>query len=213
MALSDGSLSAAVVQPAILVFADFADLPLRTALAAFDLLVPPGLTDADADCAGFTFEAVDSQVLEIGSVSHGEGGTDTLTLTLRAGPDDTELLAAIETPSLYVGRVVRIWLVLHDGAGTVVQISASTGYTGFMAVPTQTVDPENGVMTVTMEVENWLAILGGAPSRTYLNQKIYDATDLSADVSIGGAAAVPGLFNVGGGSFSAEAIKQMVSQR
>jgi hypothetical protein len=66
-------------------------------------------------------------------------------------------------------------------------------------------------MTVTMEVENWLAIFGGAPSRTYLTQKLYDANDLSANVSLGNAAAVPGLVNFGsGGAFD---LSWMVNQR
>lgn len=210
MPLADASLTAQVVTPAILLFLDFADLPLRVALSPNNLTVPGGLTDADPDCAGFTFEATDSRVLEIGSVSHEETGTDTLTITLRASPTDTELLAAIETPSLYVGRLVRMWLVLHDGAGTVTAISPSLGYTGYMSVPQQQVDPDSGTMAVTMQVENWLAILGGAPSRTYLTQKVYDASDLSANVSLGNAAAVPGLINIGGGTID---ISRWVQQR
>jgi hypothetical protein len=193
MALLDATLTAPVVYPAMLLFADFEDLPLRYAFAPFNLDVPIGLTDADADCAGFTFEAVDSQVLSVGSVAHEDGGTQTLTISLRATPSDTDLLAAIESPALYVGRIVRIWLVLHDGAGTVTQISPSLGYTGYMGVPTQTVDPANGVMEVTLEVDNWLAILGGAPSRTYLTQSVYDAGDTSANVSIGNGNSAPGL--------------------
>lgn len=211
MALSDATLSAATVYPSFLLFADFADLPLRYASAPFPLTVPSGLTDADADCAGFTFDTLDSEVIEVGAIEHSEAGTQTLPITLRAAPGDTELLAAIETPSLYVGRVVRVWLVLHDGAGQVVQISPSLGFTGYMSVPSQTVDPDSGTMTVRMEAENWLAILGGAPSRTYQNQKIYDSGDNSANVSIGAAQAVPGLINFGG--VSADVINRMVQQR
>lgn len=211
MPLLDTSLSASTINAAFLLFVDFADLPLRYASSPYPLTVPGGLVDADADCAGFTFETLDSEVIDVGAVEHGENGTQTLTLTLRARADDTELLAAIENPSLYVGRRVRRWFVLHDGAGTVVQISASLGYLGFMSVPTQNVDPESGTLTVTMECENWQAILGGAPSRTYQNQRIYDSGDNSANVSVGGAEAVPGLLNLSG--INAEVISRLVQQR
>jgi len=211
MALTDAALSAPAVYPSTLIFADFADLPLRYAFAPFSLLVPTGLADADVNCEGFTFTAIDSQVLSISSIAHEDGGTQTLIITLRATPDDVELLAAIENPALYVGRMVRIWMVVHDGAGAVAQISPSQGYKGFMGVPTQTVDPSTGTMQVVMEVENWQAILGRAPSRTYLTQKLYDALDESANVSIGGGRAFPS--GIGGGAGSGMDYMQYVSGR
>jgi hypothetical protein len=198
MALTNTDLSAALVRPALLLFADFVDLPLRYAFAPMPLLVPGGLTDADADCAGFTFDSLDDGVLQIGTVSHGEGGTDTLAVSFSVAPGQEDILAAMDTPALYAGRLFRLWLVLHDGAGTVTAISPSLGYTGFMSVPRQRVDPEAGEWQFTMEVENWLTLFGGAPSRTYLTQKIYDAGDESANASVGNAASVPALTGGGG---------------
>lgn len=197
MALSNATLSARSVRPALLVFADFVDEPLRYALAPFDLVVPGGLADADADCAGFTFTALGDGVLDISPVSHGEDGTGALSVGFACHPGQTDLLAAMDDPALYAGRLFRLWLVLHDGAGTVTEISPSLGYTGFMAAPRQSVDPEAGEWRFTMEVENWLTLLGGAPSRTYLTQKVYDSADESGNASIGNAASVPGLLGAG----------------
>jgi hypothetical protein len=210
MALANVDLSAAVVRPAILLFADFVDEPLRYALAPFPLTVPGGLTDADADCAGFTFTSLGDDVLDISPVDHGEGGTDAVTVSFACTPGQPELQAAIDDISLYQGRLFRLWLVLHDGAGTVTAISPSLGYTGYMVAPRQTVDPEAGAWRFSMQVENWLALFGGAPSRTYLTQKVYDAADESANASAGNANSAPGI--IGGGAL-ADAVGRWAQQR
>jgi hypothetical protein len=192
MALLDASLSANLVKPAILLFADFADMPLRYAFAPMSLTVPSGLADADVDCEGYTFEALDDGVLQISSVSHDESGGDTLSVGFACHPGQADILAAMDDPGIYSGRLFRLWLVLHDGAGLVTAISPSLGYTGFMSVPTQRVDPEAGEWMFTMEVESWMTLFGNAPSRTYLTQSAYDSGDLSANVSVGSGDAAPG---------------------
>jgi hypothetical protein len=101
---------------AILFFADFADLPLRGAYAPCPIHVPTGLTDSDSDCAGFTFDVIDSKVLQVGAVSHDDGGNDTLGFSLQADPADTALMTAIENPALYAGRRVRAWLAIYNPA-------------------------------------------------------------------------------------------------
>jgi hypothetical protein len=189
MAISNASLSAAAVDAAILFFADFVDEPIRGAYAPCPLTVPSGLTDADADCEGFTFETVDSQVLGIGPVEHGDGGTDTLGFTLLADAATPELLTAIENPALYVGRKVRVWLVLHDAAGEVVQLRPL--YRGYMTTPAQEAD--EGQFIIRMEAENYLGLLSGAQNRTYVQSKLYDSGDLSGAAMRGQQNYVPGL--------------------
>ena len=184
MPIIETDLAPATLFPTVLLFADFVDLPIRGAMAPYPITVPAGLAGAGADAAGHVFDTVNEQALSIGAVEYDDGSSGTLTLTLRATPDEPALLAALDDQALYVGRRVRLWLGLTDGAGTMVAISAR--YTGFMSVPAQTVDAESGTLEIAMEVENWAALFGAAPARTWLMQKQIDAGDLSADVSIGG---------------------------
>ena len=195
MAISDASISADSVTAGILFFADFVDEPIRGAFAPCPLTVPAGLTDSDSDCSGFTFETMDSDVLSIGAVEHGNGGTDTLAFTLHADAATPELLTAIENPALYVGRRVRVWLVLHDGAGEVVQLRPI--YRGYMTQPSQEADASRFV--ITMEAENYLSLISGAQMRTYVNSTLYDAGDLAGAAMKGQANYVPGLPGGGGG--------------
>jgi hypothetical protein len=194
MALLDATISEPFVNAAILVFADFADLPIRGAYAPFPLTVPTGLADADADCEGFTFETLDSQVLSLGPVEHSDGGTDTLGFTLFADAATPELLTAIENPADYVGRRVRVWLVLHDGAGEVTELRPV--YRGYMTQPTQEADGSQFI--ITMEAENYLSLLSAAQNRTYIPTQLYDAGDTAGAVSKGQINYVPGVPGGGG---------------
>ena len=187
MALLDASLSAQTVAGAILIFADFVDLPLRVAYAPMPLTVPGSITDGDSDCQGFTFTNMTADVLSIGVVSHDDGGSDTLTVTLTADPENPDLLDAIEDPAIYAGRQFRVWLALHDNAGAVVQLRPL--YRGYMTQPSQQF--EGGEFTISMQVENYRAILGAAPSRSYLAS--YDAGDLSANVTLGQGETAPAI--------------------
>jgi hypothetical protein len=197
MAISNASLSARHVVAGVLLFADFVDLPLRVAYAPMPLTVPGSITDGDADCQGFTFDNLAGDILRIGTVAHDEGGTDTLTATLLADPANPDLLNAIEDPSIYAGRQFRIWAVLHNNAGAVTELRPL--YRGYMMQPSQQYG--GGEFTITMLIENWRAIIGTAPGRSYLNQASYDAGDLSANVSLGQGNAANGIV---GGRFSDE---------
>lgn len=192
MPLSNTTLSDVGVRAAILFFADFQDEPLRGAYAAMPITVPVGLADADADCAGFTFPTIDSEVLQLGRVNHGDGGTDTLGFTLNADPADAALLTAIENPALYLGRRARVWLALYDGEGTATELRPL--YRGYMTIPAQQSDGQNFV--ITMESENYASLLATAQMRTYLNSKKYDPGDLSDEAS---KALPPGQIIIPGG--------------
>jgi hypothetical protein len=193
MALSDASLSANTVTAALLIFADFADAPLRVAYAPMPISVPGSITDGDGDCQGFTFANMTADVLSLGTISHDDGGTDTLTATLLADPANPALLNAIEDPAKYAGRQFRVWAVLHNGAGTVTQLRPL--YRGYMMQPSQQF--EAGQFTITMQIENYRALIASAPGRSYLAAATYDAGDASANVSLGQGDAAPGI--VGGG--------------
>lgn len=194
MPISNTTLSDEGVTAAILIFADFQDLPLRGAYAPGPLHVPTGLADSDADCANITFPVIDSTLLSITPVSHEDGGTDTFGFQLLADPSNSQLMSAIETPSLYVGRRVRLWLAIYDPALTTSGGMRVTElrplYRGYMTQPAQEADANRYV--ITMQVENYLTLLSAAQSRTYQNSTLYDAGDLSGAVQISTTPGAPG---------------------
>lgn len=195
MAIIDATISDNTVNAALLFFADFVDLPIRGAFAPGPLTVPGALTDGDADCWGFTFDPLNSDVLQVSAVSHEDGGTDTLAFTLFADAATPDLLTAIENPALYVGRKVRVWAAIWSG-GTVTELRPL--YRGYMTQPGQQAD--GGGFTITMEAENYLALLSAAQGRTYVQSTLYDASDTAGAVIKGQAGQVPGLPG-GGGNF------------
>jgi hypothetical protein len=201
MPLSDASLSAPTLYPAILFYANFADMPIRAALAPCPIHVPVGLADSDSDCAGFTFETLNSDVLEIGPVDQSEGGGDTLNFTLLADPTDTALMNAIEDPALYVGRPVRVWLALWDpnaapvgGGAVVTQLKRMKR--AYMTQPTQSGDGERYV--ISMQAENYLNLLTGAQGRSYAQTALFDAADQAGRVIRAGRGSAPWVPGGGG---------------
>ncbi len=202
MAISNASLSEPDVMACILFFADFQDLPLRGAFAPQPIHVPADLTDSDVDCAGFTFPTANSDVMSLGAVSHEDGGTDTLAFQLNVTTLDSALLSAIETPSLYVGRRVRVWLALFspslatDGGLRVTELRPL--YRGYMTQPGQ--EASAGSYTITMQAENYLSLISGAQGRTYQNSTLYDPGDTSGRVQITTSPALPAGTGGGGGN-------------
>jgi hypothetical protein len=187
MALVDATLSAPAVNVTILIFADFDDLPIRGAYAPMPIFVPNGIADGDADCFNQTFPTINSQVLQIVPVAQEEGGSSSFAFVLNADPNSPALLTAIENPSLYLGRRVRVWLAVYNNTGTVTEIIPR--YRGYMTEPAQRADGNNYI--ISMQAENYLALLSGPQSRTYINSTIYDSGDTSGAV-IKGNNGVPG---------------------
>jgi hypothetical protein len=194
MAIQNATISEPFVNVGWLFFADFADLPIRGAFAPCPLAVPIGLADADEYCAGFTFDPMNSDVLQVSSVTHQDGGADTLAFTLHADPNDAALLTAIENTALYAGRLVLVWSVVWVD-GVVTEIKGR--YLGYMTQPGQQADANS--FTITMESENALSVFSTAQNRTYMNSKLYDAGDNAGAVIKGSNGAAPGI--IGGGRF------------
>jgi hypothetical protein len=194
MALSNATLSAPAVNATILVFADFADLPIRGAYAPMPIFVPNSIADGDADCFNQTFPTINSEVLQIAPVNQEEGGSSSFAFILNADPNNPALLTAIENPSLYLGRRVRVWLAIYNNSGTVTEIIPR--YRGYMTEPAQSADSNRYV--ISMQAENYLALLSGPQSRTYINSTLYDSGDTSGAV-IKGYAGSPAVEGAGGG--------------
>lgn len=191
MALSDTSLSQPALVIGPLLFADFADLPIRGAYAQCPLTVPNALADGDADCWGQTFDTLNSAVLRISPVEHSQGGTGTLRFELHTEAAAPALLNAIENPALYLGRRLRLWQAVYSLDGVVQEIQPLARL--YMTVPRHRASSSEYV--VVMEAENFTALIANAPARTYLNSTLWDAGDLSGLASQGvntAPAVVPG---------------------
>ncbi len=178
--LTESSFDASPLAVAILLFMDFADEPVRVALAPMPIGVPAAMT-GDADADGEIFDVANSDVLSIGSFGAEEGGSDALAISLTASPLNAEMMNRIDDASLYAGRSVKIWTVLHDGGGTVIE--ARRVYNGTMIGPEVTTS--STAMIATMACEGFAALLAAPPARTWQMQKAIDPDDESADAASG----------------------------
>ena len=194
-AAGSAALDKTALAKAWFVFIDFVDDPLRvTTLDKNTKLMGTG----DADLDGFTFAAFDGSLLDIGDISYGDGGSNTLTLERSGLPAiDAELLAQIADRSRWFGRTVRVWGMVHDETGTTPMGAIVPYYTGYAS--RAPVIPGKDSQTVRLEVENYRAAFSQASNRSYLNQKDYDPDDESAQATLAAANMGRG---VGGGTSS-----------
>jgi hypothetical protein len=134
----------------------------------------------DADLDGDTFVHVPGDVVNVGDVTHGAGGSQPLEITLSglAGPDNA-LLAALGTASNWRGRIGRLWRATVVSGGIT---AISPYYTGYMVNAQISGSPDAG-QSVTITLENFNVALTSPRGRTYLDQQLYDSGDLSAAVA------------------------------
>ncbi len=181
--LSDALLSGQTVFIGTLIFADFADLPIRAAFADRPVVVPAGLAGADADCAGQRFDPINSDIIDVGEIEEGRDGSGNISITLAADPERTpELLSAIDDPALYDGRPVKLWFVVFDAAGTALGLRPPK--VGYMTLPR--VQASRDGLRIVMDCEDWLAIAAAEPhAGNYLEQQLFDPGDASAAATLG----------------------------
>lgn len=138
-------------------------------------LLPTGTGDADLD--GFTFESLPAAFVDITPVVHSVEGSDTVTATLSGIPGgDSSFLTALATPANWRGRVARLWRGLADANFSPTIIEGY--YTGYIMDCQFSGGP--GGQTVSLTIENYLAVLSTARNRTYQDQAEHDPTDISA---------------------------------
>lgn len=174
------ALAERVRRPVTFCFLDIAGDVVRVTDAPYSFSFS-GTGDEDLD--GFTFDAVDPRVVEVGSVKLKDTGTDTVNLRLSGliGVDG-DLMNQIGNKANWQGRDARLWkAMLHPEDLT--QIGAIWSYyTGYMSVPKIVGDQTS--QTISLDLESYLAFFGQASGRTYLDQDQYDAGDLSAQLAI-----------------------------
>jgi hypothetical protein len=187
----DSTAKAAVAgnfAPAWFIYLDIAGDPLRVTTFGADVTFS-GTGDSDLD--GHTFLAWDvAHVLDLGDVSNGDRGSDTLNITLNGIISiDPTFANEIGDKSKWQGRTARIWFRLYDESGVTPQGALVAYYTGYMSKVPWSAEPE--LQKIGLEVENYLAFTTQASNRSYLNQKDYDSADTSAAATIAAANGIP----------------------
>lgn len=172
-------LAAPVVKPAFIGFLDILGDPVRVTTWGASLTFS-GTGDPDLD--GYSYSAVNPQLVDIGPVKQAEGGSDTVTASLSGLiAVDSGLMTLIGDPANWRGRVARLWLGIHD-EDEVQQGAIWAYYTGRMVAIAIRGGPE--AQTIEVQIENYLATLSTASNRTYLDQSYFDPGDLSAEAAV-----------------------------
>ena len=173
------ALDEAYIRPIFFAYLDIDGDPLRACTANQSITIN-GTGDTDLD--GFTFDGIDPQFIDIGSVKERDGGSETVSCKLSGlvGVDDS-LLALIGDPAKWQGRIARLWFIIRDR--TNVDRGAITSYyTGYMIALSISGSPQS--QTIEMSIESYLAAFSKASNRTYLDQELFDPGDLSARAAV-----------------------------
>jgi hypothetical protein len=165
--------------------------------------LPANLTitgTGDTDLDGQTFESLPAAFVEVTPVVHSDRGSDTVTATLSGIPGgDTAFLSAMANPANWRGRIARLWRGLADANFQPVVIEGY--YTGYIMDCSFAGDP-NG-QTVSLNIENYLALLSQPRARTYQDQGEHDPADISAArirAAANGIQSASGIQSGGGGA-------------
>lgn len=191
--------------PAYFIWLDISGDPLR--LTNFGQNVTfAGTGDTDLD--GYTFTAFGGQWLDVGEISNSEKGSETLTVTLSGIISmDSSLVTDVADKALWQGRTCRIWTRIYDETGVTPQGAIVSLYTGYMSSVRFRGGPES--QAIELSVENYLAFFSEASNRSYLNQKDYDAADISAAATIAASNGGKGRGgNAGAGGFFGDWVRR-----
>jgi hypothetical protein len=184
--------------PAWFIWLDINGDPLRITNFGQDVTFA-GTGDADLD--GYTFASFGGQLLDVGEISNSEKGSETLSITLSGIISmDAGLVGDVADKALWQGRTCRVWTRIYDETGVTPQGAIVALYTGYMSSVRFRGGPEQ--QAIELSVENYLAFFSEASNRSYLNQKDYDAADVSAAATIAASNGGKGRGgNVGSGNF------------
>jgi len=174
-----GALSLEVIKPVFFAWLDFVGDPVRANTSGHNI-TPAGTGDPELD--GFEFLGISAKFVDVSPVKFKEGGSDTVTASLSGIVGlDHDTLALIQDPANWRGRTARLWRVIRNAAN-VQQGGFHAYYTGRMVNLKHQGTADGQVLMV--QIETYLAAFSEASNRTYLDQELYDAGDLSARASI-----------------------------
>lgn len=181
---TDGMLTTAGTRLALCAFLDIDGDQIFAALSPVAVVTHASsiLPASDPDFDNRTFTTLDPRFVRVSRVEHGPGGAEAVAFTVSGSLEmDSDLMTALSDPSKFRGRTAKIWIVHLDANWQ--PDAARNIYTGVMAVPGFAMGADE--QTITVVAENYLTLIGsGAPSRTLLSQKDYDAGDDSAAATL-----------------------------
>jgi len=161
------------IQPFWVGWIDISGDPVRVTTLPRDITFA---STGDADLDGLAFESVPAAFVFVSSVTHQEGGSDTVTVQLSGIPGgDDALLAVMAAPANWRGRTARLWRGLADS--NFAPIILEGYYTGYIVSARFSGDATT--QTIELQIENYLAALTTPRGRTYQNQAEHDALDVS----------------------------------
>lgn len=180
-ATTQAALEANILNWRVLIYADFVGDVLRGTSGLYDKTISGS---SDTELNGL-YEGFNHDLINVSAVKHNESGSDTVSISMSGlVVNNAGFLNIIGNKANWQGRTARLWFYCVDANETQVG-SVIPYYTGYMN--------ELGIsggadsQTVTLTIENYLVSLAGAQNKTYLIQNIFDAGDLSAQVSIAAA--------------------------
>lgn len=194
-ATTQAALEATVVNWRVLIYADFVGDVLRGTSGLYDKTIS---ASGDVELDG-NYDSFNHDLINVSTVKHNESGSDTVSISMSGlVVNNADFLAIIGDRSKWQGRVARLWFYcVNENEGQVGSIIPY--YTGYMNEVGITGDAQS--QTVTLTIENYLASIAGAQSKTYLIQNIFDAGDLSGEASVSAAngMAAAGSYGYGAG--------------
>ena len=174
-AVASAALDGQVIRPVFFCYLDILGDPLRACTAGRSLKLD-GTGDEDLD--GFVFDGIDPTVVEIGPVRAKDGGSDAVTAKLSGLVTlDNELLNLVGDPANWQGRTARLWRMIRDEDGAQ-RGAIQHYYTGWLTALNINLDPAAG-QTISLTIEAYLAAYSQASNRSYMDQELFDAGDLS----------------------------------
>jgi hypothetical protein len=194
-ATTQAALEATVVNWRVLIYADFVGDVLRGTSGLYDKTIS-GSGDAELDG---TYEGFNHDLINVSPVKHNESGSDTVTISMSGlVVNNADFLAIIGDKSKWQGRTARLWFYCVDQNESQIG-SVIPYYTGYMNEVGISGNSESQAVSLT--IENYLASIAGAQSKTYLIQNIFDAGDLSGEAAVSAAngMAEAGNYGYGGG--------------
>lgn len=201
---AQGALGQRVTRPVWFLWLDFADGAIRATTLPHNVT----LISSDPELNGQAFGALEAKVQEFGQVHQQEGGSETVTISLSGQLlPNVDLMNKVANRTNWQGRGVKFW------QGIVDENAVFTGniwlyHAGWMS--SLSMGGGAKMQTITLSIEGYLALFGRASQRTYMDQTLIDAGDLSPRLitassspgsGSGGVPGVPGPTGGGRGGF------------
>lgn len=186
-----------IIRPVRFIFMDYLGDPIRCNDSGMDITI----SGQSSPNLNGTYLGLNTRFANMSNIQIGDGGSQPVSVWLSGIKTlDDATLDLMGDESKWKGRLVRIWRIVWDQAGTG-QGSYQHLYTGYMVNHMLKGSSKEQMIEVT--IESYLAAFSQPSNRTYLMSRYFDAGDASGEVLLSaanGSEAVPGMLGGGGGS-------------